>query len=351
MSKATGVDLDLEISRLESLHLKDKTNIDTLVKLSVLYLQVDKSSKARIYIDLALKSFRSDYNSVGDGMRVVDVALDCWRSDKYTQKNTIFINNSDDRKSMLSALSKLLTLLKSMDEPNLSEIVRAKLAFVKECLGQYQDSLALLSDLITDQAVEVDLNYIIFKAAILLKHIGTNIDQAIEYLEFVMDDPPVSEGFTKTHVLAMLTAVYEQSGDHYSVLLEKTYQELLENYSKDLSTGKRPVTNQKKLESMMKKKPIHQSSEIFELLGLQALDRCEYVLAAQMMLQVIRCLPWSSFIVESALPFLMFQAILKAPNKGKLQHVLADIYFQLGEKEKCKRVAEKAFLLLVNSVV
>ena len=54
----------------------------------------------------------------------------------------------------------------------------------------FQDSLSILSDLITTQASNgVDLTLIIFKAAILLKHLGS-FTQAIEYLEFLIDDPP-----------------------------------------------------------------------------------------------------------------------------------------------------------------
>jgi hypothetical protein len=57
-----------------------------------------------------------------------------------------------------------------------------KMSYVREVLGEFQASLALLSELISEQAVDgVDLSYIIFKAAVILKQLG-QAKQSIEYL-------------------------------------------------------------------------------------------------------------------------------------------------------------------------
>jgi hypothetical protein len=61
--------------------------------------------------------------------------------------------------------------------------------------------------------------------------------QSIEYLEFLVDDPPSTDGYTKMHILALLALVYEQSGPQYRIVLEKTYGDLQgELRSKDFFT-------------------------------------------------------------------------------------------------------------------
>ena len=152
-------------------------------------------------------------------------------------------------------------------------------------------------------------------------------NQAIEYLEFLLDDPPINEGYGKTHVLALLALVYEQAGDQYGVVLAKTYEDMQDSHTQDLAAGKRPLTNQKKIEQRLSKKSIGESSEVFEMLALQALDRCEYVIAAE---------------------FLQ-QAVDKAPNKAKMLHLLAEVLCILGHKDRAAKYAERAFVLQPQS--
>jgi len=83
-----------------------------------------------------------------------------------------------------------------------------------------------------------------------------------------------------------LALVYEQSGAHYSVVKERTYDELLQSYQSELSFGKKPQTNKKKIDNMLSKKTLGESSEIWEMLGLQALERCDYVYAIELFKQV-----------------------------------------------------------------
>lgn len=219
-----------------------------------------------------------------------------------------------------------INILLRMRDPILGQKVALLLAYVKECAGQFQDALALLSDLITAQAEHVDLSFVILRAANILKHINGN-EQAIEYLEFLQDEPPVADGFGKTHCIALLISLYEVSGDHYKVLLEKAYDDLIESKINDLSTGKKPESNKKKIEASITKKAPSKSSEAFEMLAIQAIDRCEYVFAATM----------------------MQTALKKAPNKPKILHLLAEVYLLLGEKKKSIETAEKAFTLIPSN--
>mgnify|MGYP003387471186 CR=1 FL=1 len=188
---------------------------------------------------------------------------------------------------MLLNVDRVLSIVERMNDQGLSHRVAVQLAGVRALRGEIVEALATYSDLITVQAMDagVEYTYIIFQAAVLLKHIGQNT-QAIEYLEFLIDDPPVSDGYSKMHMLAFLTLVYEQSGSHYSIVKERTYTDLLHAYTSELSAGKRPQTNLKKIEGMLSQKNISESSEIWEMLGLQAIERCDYVFAIELLRQV-----------------------------------------------------------------
>lgn len=54
--------------------------------------------------------------------------------------------------------------------------------------------------------------------AVILEYMGETA-QAIEYLEFLQDDPPSSEGLGLTHVLGYLALCFENKGSIYLVAL------------------------------------------------------------------------------------------------------------------------------------
>jgi hypothetical protein len=125
-----------------------------------------------------------------------------------------------------------------------------------------KEALGILSDLITLQATEVDLSLIILRAAVVLKHMDIN-ERAIEYLEYIVDEPPTADGYTKIHTQALLTLIYEQSGDQFRVVLEKAYEDLFQLYITELKAGKRPMSNQKKVDEMLFEKSFAKSSEVW----------------------------------------------------------------------------------------
>lgn len=314
------------ISDLES--SAGRKTIEQMCKLSTLHLSINKRSKALECLTEAGAQFLLHPTTAKEGLAVVEASMAYWRAVRFLNKE-MRLNTSAERAKVLSDTSLVLEASKALRDPSMSNIIPLKIAFGMECAGQFQESIAVLSDLITAQAMDgVDLNYIIFKAAVLLKHMN-GFNQAIEYLEFLSDEPPETEGLTKTHVLAFLALVYEQHPEKndYVVVLGKTYDDLVEAYKADMATGKRPVTNQVKIDEMLAKKSIGQSSEIWEMLALQAVDRCEYMLAFEF----------------------MQQAVEKAPNKPKLLHLLSEVSFFLGMKEKALGWAERAFNLQPQS--
>jgi tetratricopeptide (TPR) repeat protein len=181
-----------------------------------------------------------------------------------------------------------------------------------------------------------------FSSAIL-KRLGQN-SQSLEYLEYLQDDPPRTEGITRTHVLALLTLTFEQSGSKYLVAVHETYQKLKESYLSDLRAGPNPEITVSKATRNFETKNIEISSEIWEILSLQMLEKCEIAFALEVFKQV-----WFS---GSSSPLtqplsLLPQATIKAPNKAPLQHSLAELYVLQNEKEKAIPHAEKAYQILV----
>lgn len=309
-------------------YTKDRDNLRILCDLTNVYLELNKRPKAIPHIQRAIKAFEKSQISVKQGIVIAELAIKVWKQGNYKSKSddNIRLDYTSDRMMILIDIQNHVNVLLRMRDPILGQKVSLLLAYVKECAGQFQDALALLSDLITAQAEHVDLSFVILRAANILKHINSN-EQAIEYLEFLQDEPPVADGFGKTHCIALLIALYEVSGDHYKVLLEKAYDDLIESKINDLSSGKKPESNKKKIEANITKKAPSKSSEAFEMLAIQAIDRCEYVFAATM----------------------MQTALKKAPNKPKVWHLLAEVYLIIGEKKKSIEAAEKAFTLIPSN--
>ena len=321
--------LEGECLSLEAELLNDADNMTKLIRMSDICLTLDKRTKSLQYLRRAMNLYLKAPSTAGTGMQLADIGLNYWKSGRYMNRDSLRVNLTSERSRLLADVLKVLETMKKFSDPALQQIIMFKIAYVKENAGMLQEAVAILSELIALQAMDgVELTFIILKAAILLKHLG-NHDQAIEYLEFLLDDPPTSEGYGKTHILAFLALVYDQhpKRQDFVVVLRNTYEELLESYSKDLAKGNKPLTNQKKIEKMLGSKSISQSSEVWEMLCLQAVDRCEYIFAFEY----------------------MQQAIDKAPGKYKMLHLMSEVCYLLGYQDRAILYAEKAFELQSNN--
>lgn len=214
--------------------------------------------------------------------------ISVWKMEKFSKKSTdgFKINDTIERKQYLLDAHEIFVNLPPSEDTNLNHEIMLAFAFVKECLGLLSESLAILSDLITAEADEsVELAYIIFKAAVILKRLGQT-GQALEYLEFLQDDPPRRSAISRTHILALLTLTFDQGGDKYAVVLQQTYPLLKEAYIEDIQNGPNPEATLIKVQKQFKQKPIEMSSEIWEVLSLQMLERSETVFCAELFHQV-----------------------------------------------------------------
>jgi tetratricopeptide (TPR) repeat protein len=286
MSTVAQHDVLIEIDQLTTKLAKNANNIKYLCRMGSLQLDDSKLSRSLPFINRAIEQLQTNKaTTLQHGMDLVDVMIKYWMADKYSNAKEMKTNLSVDRENFLIHTQEILAIVMTKKDTEHAHLLALRHAYVLECRGDFQASLALLSDLIAVQAMDgVDLSFIIFKAAILLKHVG-QFKQSIEYLEFILDDPPVQDGFTKTHVTAFLAHAYEQCGDKYKVFLPKAYKELLQAFAEDMPTPYAKLTTAAKASGGGK---VGQNgSELWEMLALQAIDRCEYVLAAEFLSQAV----------------------------------------------------------------
>lgn len=334
----------VEINQLEEELSRDGRNLENILKMTELYLRLARPDKAVPYLNQAFDIFKSSHRDmpVSLGLEVVTVSIKYWKYTRYENKTKI--NASAERNNVMNEIWNVLLQLSkdtqakiasngvdaedNQSNINNSQVISCKMAYMKECMGNNSDALAILSDLIASHAVEaVDLSYVILKAAIILKHIGQN-KQSIEYLEFLLDDPPVQEGYTKLHIVAFLILLYENSGEKYKVFLHQKYKDLKAAYAEDLTNKKVSTANNlKKLNDIIKSPVLATSSEIWEIFAMQALEKCEYIMAVE----------------------LLQQAVIKAPTKGKLFLVIAEIYNLLKKPEQALKYCEKAAVLIPSN--
>jgi hypothetical protein len=327
-------DLQFIVAGQLSILSKDSANIPALLKLVEAYLKLDNVAKAHEAV-AQLHMLASDNPSttpIATMTAIINSMYSLWKEDKYHKKGSLRLNISAERALVLTnciALAEATLANLPVAEAAVRQTYQLLLGDLRGCAGRFQPSLDMYSDLITIQATEVDLAACIFRAGAVLMLIGVpgaNNAQSIEYLEYLVDEPPVSAGYSTMHVLALLAILYEQSGDHYAVLLEKTYESLQQHYTADIEKGRKPVTNQKKLAEQLTKRAFSRSSEVWEALAVQAVDRCDYVYA----ILVTR------------------MACDKCPSKGSLHHLLSELLYLTGNLEGCSKAAERSFQINVS---
>jgi hypothetical protein len=283
-----------------------KLSVAALIQLVDLYWKQESVHKCKEAATQLLQIAGNPSLDIQILTNVVGAMYAYWKDDKYSKKGSLRLNISPERKEVLSKLTGLAeSLVKRLESPTLQPM-QLMIAEMKCSQGDYQGALDIYSDLITAQAADIDLTVAIFRAAAVLVAIGSknnstaNSGQAIEYLDFLVDEPPSSAGYTSMHVLALLAVLYETSGDHYAVLLEKTYISLQEAYMADVEKGKKPVTNHKKLQEQLAKKSFSRSSEVWEALAVQAVDRCDYLFEFFFKKLVSGCVRCYSMLQENA---------------------------------------------------
>ena len=236
-------DLENSLEDLKQRSIEDnnhKQYLRALLQLARYHMDYDHRDKARKYVKmciaLCLPTSVDPRNAVvivlpdvNDRYEVSEIAYQQWKAEGSVPsgKDKIRINYSVERNRLLASIVRVLETILEEIRPALApiievettknpaeidwrtpppgdtpivveavpvdplvDIVKFRLATVKESSGALQEALALYSELIVAQTEHVSLDVVIFRAALLLKHIGSTA-QAMEYFEFLTDEPPV----------------------------------------------------------------------------------------------------------------------------------------------------------------
>ena len=237
-------DLENSLEELKQHSIDDnhKQYLRALLRLAHYHMDYDHRDKARKYVKmsiaLCLPTSVDPLNAVvmvlpdvKNRYEVCDIAYQQWKNEGYvpSAKDKIRINFSVERNRLLASIVRVLETVLEEIRPAMApiieiettknpseidwrtplpqpgdipvvvevapvdpmvDIVKFRLATAKESSGALQEALALYSELIVAQTEHVSLDVVIFRAALLLKHIGSTA-QAMEYFEFLTDEPPV----------------------------------------------------------------------------------------------------------------------------------------------------------------
>lgn len=131
-------------------------------------------------------------------------------------------------------------------------------------------------------------SYIVFIViTVVLLHLGREA-QACDYLDFIQEDAPVTSGYGRAHVLALLSIIYEGRGKKFTHMLDSittAFQHIREDempflldYAEKKKDKDEPTSHHKFI--------TFSTAKIWEALALQALSKGDYVYAIEMLKQV-----------------------------------------------------------------
>ena len=118
-------------------------------------------------------------------------------------------------------------------------------------------------------------------------HLGREA-QACDYLDFIQEDAPVSSGYGRAHVFALLYIIYEGRGKKFLHMLDSvatSFQHIREEempFLLDYADKKREKDEPTSRHNFI----TFSTAKIWEALALQALSKGDYVYAIEMLKQV-----------------------------------------------------------------
>ncbi|KAJ1432768.1 hypothetical protein B484DRAFT_394812 [Ochromonadaceae sp. CCMP2298] len=130
-------------------------NLKDLVRIASLYLEDSKPTRSRPYLDQAVKIFQASpkqqaYQEADD---LANLLIKFWKAEKHTvtPKGELRLNLTPERESLLGELERAMLVAMRLRQPEFAHSTALKMAYVREALGEFQASLALLSELISEQ--------------------------------------------------------------------------------------------------------------------------------------------------------------------------------------------------------
>ena len=118
----------LQIEKLESKARYEQDNLALITELLELYNKTGKPDKATYVAEQGLHQFQRNQMSASQGLRLVEAALEHWKLIKYTKKDSMRVNLSKERSSVLIEIKECLIILARMNDPKLKQRINFHLA-------------------------------------------------------------------------------------------------------------------------------------------------------------------------------------------------------------------------------
>ena len=144
------MNVDVEIDQLECQLIVNPDNLDLVIQLLNKCIKFDKKLKCVTYIREVGPQILEKVNYAHQSsLSFIDCCLSYWKHERYSNKETMRLNASNERSLLLQNLEAIL--LKVAQNTNVinGQLISLRLAYVKESSGHLQESLVMLSEIIS----------------------------------------------------------------------------------------------------------------------------------------------------------------------------------------------------------
>lgn len=251
---------------------------------------------------------------------VIDLAtlyMEVWQAKRHrTHHRKSAICYTEERRQLAQrslTLYNQLVAHPSIDPETRQQLV-FKQAYAREQNGDAKGALQAYLAVVAAEYETVDLALVIFRAAVLMVYVG-RFEEAIKYLEFLIDEPLQAYGYEPVHLYALLYHCYiatDLTGNARNIL-----RKILATYVDAMRGNVAPEKIRQRLPL------ISSTSYLWESFAAQAIERCDYFLALAYLNR------GTSF----------------AANNVSLLVMLSESLAVLGLNNTCQTVATKAFQL------
>jgi tetratricopeptide (TPR) repeat protein len=176
---------------------------DTMITLATLLATKLELAEAANLLMNAAVGINNDKNCASLLRKLASAKLAMWRGMRRSETNSLYINTTTERKGLAYEAVDFFEQAICHPENAQNPVVIIEGANAKLAVGNLVGALKDFSAVIANYPEYPQLNAVIYRAACLLMILG-EMEQAMQYLAYVLDDPPISIGGGELEVRALL---------------------------------------------------------------------------------------------------------------------------------------------------
>lgn len=235
-----------------------------VIALATLLAAKNNPERAQALIDRAAVAVPNDEHCAVLLRKLAIAHIALWKADRNKPGAPEFINCSDKRRSNLDKAMVLFDQALAHPENSASPIALGEMATTRMHQGQLKPALKEFGAIIQQFPTYDKINTFIFRSAVLLRFHGS-FDQALQYFEYLLDDPPTTIGYGELEVLMLVGVGCETA--NYDGKARRTFHDAEKEWKR--LGHEEPAANQ----------DFAKWSLPFRTLADKALHRCDYCLA------------------------------------------------------------------------